>query len=146
MRISEIELQTEDIMWFAVDLNNYIIACTSAGISDVPEFVCADREETELLEDYFMNSLQNVTNEILHADYIDNDLMNDGIVLAKKGIFCFDAVSNDINHNREYIKLISPEKPIDYNSLPSEIRNILKKHLLKVDAAKLNYLKVENAY
>ena len=66
--------------------------------------------------------------------------------MQKKGIFCFDAVSNDINHNREYIKLISPEKLIDYNSLPSEIRNILKKHLLKVDAAKLNYLKVENAY
>ena len=49
MRISIIDLQCEDIMWFGVDKNNYIFECTSAGCGNVPEFVCCSKENTNKL-------------------------------------------------------------------------------------------------
>ena len=50
MRITEIDLQCEDIMWFGVDNQNHIFACTSAGCGNVPEFVCKSKENTTFLE------------------------------------------------------------------------------------------------
>lgn len=58
MRFSEIDLQCEDIMWFAVDENNAVVAFTSGGCGNIPEFVCCSREETEALENFFMNEAE----------------------------------------------------------------------------------------
>ena len=53
MRISEIELQCEDVMWFAADSNGNIFECTSAGCGNVPEYICKSKEDTDTLLDYF---------------------------------------------------------------------------------------------
>lgn len=49
MRITEIDLQCEDIMWFGID--NHIFECTSAGCGNVPEFVCESKKNTKILLD-----------------------------------------------------------------------------------------------
>lgn len=59
MRITAIELQCEDIMWFGIDNNNHIFECTSAGCGNVPEFVCISKENTESLLNFFMNAYVN---------------------------------------------------------------------------------------
>lgn len=73
-------------------------------------------------------------------------IMNDGIMLAKKGLFCFDAVIDDAAHSGEYIKIISPKEPLIYTDLPEEIKSILKKHIVNVDICELTYLHIEHAY
>lgn len=61
MRISEIDLQCEDIMWFAIDSKGNIFECTSAGCGNVPEYVCKSREETDILLEYFTEKAPVVT-------------------------------------------------------------------------------------
>ena len=146
MRYTEIDLQIEDIMWFGIDLNGYIFACTTAGTANVPEFVCKSKEQTGLIEDYFTKELEKTTSAILEAPYVDNPLMRDATELAEKGVFSFDAVSDNSEHNREYVKIASPKTPIQYNLLPDEIKKLLQEHTVPVDAAKEKYICVKHAY
>ena len=92
MRYSVFDLQVEDIMWFGIDTNGMIFACTSAGCANVPEFVCESREINEQICDFFMNKLETSTTEVLETSYENNVLINDAVKLSQKGIFCFDAV------------------------------------------------------
>ena len=55
MRISELEVEYEDILWFAIDKFHRVIAFTSGVYGHVPEFVCRSKEETILIENYFDN-------------------------------------------------------------------------------------------
>ena len=146
MRYTEIDLQIDDIMWFGVDMNGCIFACTSAGIANVPEFVCASKEQTELIEDYFTKELEKKTSAVLEAPYVDNRLMRDATELAEKGVFSFDAVTDNSEHNREYVKIASPKTPIRYAALPDDIKKLLQDHIVPVDAAKEKYISVKHAY
>ena len=146
MRFTEIDLQIEDIMWFGIDLNGNIFSCTTAGAANVPEFVCKSKEQTELIEDYFTKELEKTTSAVLEAPYVDNPLMRDATGLSEKGVFSFDAVSDNSEHNREYVKIASPKTPIQYNLLPDEIKKLLQEHTVPVDAAKEKYICVKHAY
>lgn len=146
MRYTEIDLQIDDIMWFGVDMNGCIFACTSAGIANVPEFVCASKEQTELIEDYFTKELEKTTSAVLEAPYVDNRLMRDATELAEKGVFSFDAVTDNSEHDREYVKIASPKTPIRYAALPDDIKKLLQDHIVPVDAAKDKYICVKHAY
>ena len=146
MRYTEIDLQIEDIMWFGIDLNGYIFSCTTAGTANVPEFVCKSKEQTEFLADYFIEKLEKTTAETLETPYTDNPLMNDAVLLAQKGIFVFDAVSNRSEQYGNYTKIASPKTPIRYVALPDDIKKLLQEHTVPVDAAKENYICVKHAY
>ena len=146
MRYTEIDLQIDDIMWFGVDMNGCIFACTSAGIANVPGFVCASKEQTELIEDYFTKELEKTTSAVLEAPYVDNRLMRDATELAEKGVFSFDAVTDNSEHDREYVKIASPKTPIRYAALPDDIKKLLQDHIVPVDAAKDKYICVKHAY
>ena len=140
MRITNIDLQCEDIMWFAIDKNGYILEFTSGGIGKVPEFVCADRKVNELLEDFFMNVLPESTSEQLIITYEDNDLVNDAIMLSQKGIYCFDA------NGDSYYKICSPKASLRIDNLPEDIRNILSKRYIDIDVFSTDIVNVEHAY
>ena len=140
MRITNIDLQCEDIVWFAVDKNGFIVEFTSGGIGNVPEFVCADREANDLLVNYFMNELAQSTSEQLVVPYEDNDLINDAIILSRKGVFCFDASGDS------YDKLSIPEAPLNVEKIPSDIKKILLKRILDVDVVLVDTVEVAHAY
>lgn len=146
MRFTEIDLQINDIMWFGIDMNGFIFACTTAGTASVPEFVCMSKEQTELLADYFMEKLKTTTAENLEMPYIDNPLINDAIMLAKKGIFVFDAASDDLAHDDDYVRIASPQIPLQFTKLPDEMQKLLRDHIVSVDVAREKYICVEHAY
>lgn len=144
MRITAIDLQCEDIMWFGIDNNNHIFECTSAGCGNVPEFVCISKENTDKLLDYFMNELQEFTEEKLLVEYIDtNSLLKDCIHLSKKGIFCYDIYEDD---EQRYIKIAEPLKPLEYNDLPVDIKRIFENNRVDTDVIMENLICVEHAY
>ena len=146
MRYTEIDLQINDIMWFGIDMDGFIFTCTTAGTANVPEFVRMSKEQTELLADFFMEKLETTTEEILETPYIDNALINDAIILSKKGLFVFDAVPDDLAHEGDYIRISSPQTPIQFTKLPDEIQNLLRGHIVSVDVAKEKYIRIEHAY
>ncbi len=147
MRYDEIDLQIEDIMWFGVDNFGHVFACTSAGKANVPKFVCKSKEENEELLDFFEKQLKKTTKETLYCEYEDNCLVNDGIDLARKGLFVFDAVEDARDpHFSEYVKIVSPVEPVNITQLPERIKSLLESRRVSGDVASLTYLRVEHAY
>ena len=146
MKYSVIDLQVEDIMWFGIDTNGLIFACTTAGCANVPDFVCKSREINELICGFFMDELKKTTSEILETSYENNTLINDAIDLSQKGVFCFDAVIDDNNHENEYIKISSPSAPLHFEELPDSIKSVIRDHYVNVDITATKYLQVTHGY
>lgn len=144
MKYSKIELQCEDIMWFGVDKNGIIFECTSGGLGCVPSFVCDSKEETELLEEYFLD-IPDECAEGLYDNNESDDLFQDCIILSSKGIFCYD-VAVDEERIDEYRRISEPVKPLTINDLPDDIKEIMNSHKVDVDVTKDLYISVEHAY
>ncbi|MCF0137034.1 MAG: hypothetical protein HUJ66_01580 [Oscillospiraceae bacterium] len=145
MRYSEVDLQCEDIMWFGVDANGYIAAFTSAGCGNVPEFVCKSREQTEMLESFFMGDLPHISEYTLEIGTDNGDLAEDACSLARKGIFSFD-VSFDNEHMDDYVRIAVPHNPLHVDSLPEKTKQVLVSHRLSFNAANEKNVKVAHAY
>ncbi|MCF0110349.1 MAG: hypothetical protein HUJ58_00475 [Erysipelotrichaceae bacterium] len=144
MRISDIDLQCEDIMWFGIDTNGNIFECTSAGCGNVPEYVCRSREETNTLLEYFSDTAPRITDAKLLIPASDNDLTTDAIKLASKGIFCFDIT--DYDHDEVYHCIAIPKRPLHVSELPEEIRKLLSDHLYEGNVAFETSIAVKHAY
>ena len=144
MRISEIDLQCEDLMWFATDNKGNIFECTSAGCGNVPEYVCRSREETELLLDYFMEKAPIITSSKLLVPADDNDLIDDVKKLASKGLFCFDLT--DYDNDDKYSCIAVPEKAINISDLPVDIQKLLCDHSYNGDVSIEQTIIVDHAY
>ena len=145
MRYSEIDLQCEDIMWFGVDVNGYIVAFTSGGYGCIPEYVCRSREETERLEEFFMEELEFSTDSKMEVSLDGSPLANDAQVLARKGLFVYD-VSFEEDHDREYSIIATPSVPLDYKNLPINISEVLKDHIIEYDATCSTFIRVNHSY
>lgn len=144
MRISEIDLQCEDIMWFAIDDNGNVFECTSAGCGNVPEYVCRSREKTEILLDYFTTQAPVITTAILLIPADDSELVADASDLAAKGLHCFDIT--DYNDEEHYHCVAIPEKALNITALPSNIQHILADHRYSGDISKEGAISVTHAY
>ena len=144
MRISEIDLQCEDIMWFAIDTNGNIFECTSGGCGNVPEYVCRSREETETLLKYFMEKAPSITTAKLLIPTEDNDLISNVKKLASKGLFCFDIT--DYDNDDKYSCIAYPQKAINISDLPSEIQKILSGHVYNGNVSEEHTIMVDHAY
>lgn len=144
MRISEIDLQCEDIMWFATDSHGNIFECTSAGCGNVPEYVCRSREETETLLDYFMEKAPAITTSRLLISDEDNDLIDDVKKLSSKGLYCFDIT--DYDNDDKYSCISIPEKAINVSELPESIQKLLSDHIYNGDVSTEHTITVEHAY
>ena len=144
MRISEIDLQCEDIMWFAVDNSGNIFECTSAGCGNVPEYVCRSREEIETLLEYFMEKAPIITIPKLQVPSEDNALIDDVKKLASKGLYCFDIT--DFDKDDIYSCIAAPEKAINISELPDEIQALLSDHIYNGDVSIEHTITVDHAY
>jgi hypothetical protein len=131
MRYTEIELQCEDLLLFAVDLNGNIIALTSGGAGCVPEFVACSKENNELLINYF--------------DKLKSNSKNSDNYLANKGLYYFD-VSYEDNYGNSYIRIAIPDNTINIVSLPSNIQKLLSNNKLDIDVSTSEAIKVKHAY
>ena len=145
MRYTAIDLQAMDIMWFAIDKANRVMAFTSGGYGNVPEFVCNSKEDTELLETFFMEGLSKSTQGTLLIDSDGSPLAEDALCLAEKGIYSYDA-SPDIGHQNKYVQIAVPKEPLHAEQLPPQILRILQAHKLPADAEADRYLHVKHAY
>lgn len=134
MRISEIDLQCEDLIWFGVDKNNYIFECTAAGCGNVPESVCKSKENTKLLENFFLNNF---------SEEEKTKLPELSKALTQKGIFCYDIYSEN---ERFYSKISSPKVPLKFEKLPENIKILIEENRFDIDVTHENILNIKHAY
>lgn len=144
MRITEIDLQCEDVMWFATDSHGNVFECTSAGCGNVPEYVCRSRDETEILLEYFMETAPAITNAKLLVPAESNDLIDDVKTLSSKGLFCFDITDYDMDDKYSCISI--PEKAINVSDLPTDIQQLLSDHIYNGDVSQERTIVVDHAY
>lgn len=98
MRMSDDDLTTIDLDWYAVDEAGQLGHFTSAGVGWVPESIRASCENTELVNNYFYNVASNSPEVTLVDENIPDDVRPSGIDnftrsyvnMAKKGLFSFD--------------------------------------------------------
>ena len=146
MRITELETQYTDIMWFAVDKSGNIIECTSGIYGNVPEFVCMSKENTDFLENYFLNILKKSTDAIILKDVsFGTALLDDCKELSQKGLYCFDSY-NGKEHREYYTKISEPAIALKLENLPIYIQNLLKNNILNEVVSEVDVLRVEHAY
>ena len=144
MRISDIDLQCEDIMWFATDCKGNIFECTSAGCGNVPEYVCRSREETDALLEFFMEKAPIITTSKLLIPSKNNDLVNDAKRLASKGLFCFDIT--DYDNDDKYNCIAIPDKALNISELPDDIQKMLSDHIYNGNVSEEHSITVDHAY
>ncbi len=175
MQYTKDDLCCCDIRWYAVDKNGYIFSCTSAGAYNVPKFVCKNREETGLLDRFFLYSNFNaldmehkiymekymeeetIPQKIIDALILYEDLTSDDhIILALKGITSFDTLISycDPKLNEEFKKhpywckkLTNPTKLLHFNQLPEDIQKIMdSRRMNDLDVTKTDYFFVSPPY
>lgn len=147
MRITEFDLQIEDLEWYAIDENNNIAFFTSGGFGYVPEFICKSRENLDIVSSYFDALDNNFTKaEVIDGafdDYPKDEFKEDCINISEKGLFCYD-VSDDVEG--EYKLLCRPINMIKLSDLPKEIQDILRQYKLQGVSFSENNIRVLNAY
>lgn len=148
-RIDSIECQFTDIEWYGVDDQGNIAVFLSAGVANVPEFVCESRERTESLEEYF-DQAEPIGGSELCMELTDqaNSLARE---LSAKGLFYFDADDGTqagmCNAQRYYTKHAQPERPLKYMVLPNHVQKMLKHNRMNInDFATVDVIHVEHAY
>lgn len=145
MRISELEVEYEDILWFAIDKFHRVIAFTSGVYGYVPEFVCHSKEETILIENYFDNcGKKTETKHIKDTDFGEK-LIEFCECMTQKGIYCFDSYNGN-EHVEYYTKISSPCEALVIENVPEPIASILKSHIIDVDVEMVDIIHVCNAY
>lgn len=142
MRYSEIDLQIEDLMWFAIDRAGYVGAFTSGGCANVPEFICRSREDNERLYDYIMGELDDFASGRLFDVKPRSEQGQDCSLLIAKGITCFDVYKQ----GDDYIKIAESFEPITIDQLDDEIKDIIRDHKIDADFLNDKIIKVEHAY
>ncbi len=145
MIITEIDLQCEDIRWFGIDINNYVFTCTSAGIANVPAFVCDNKENTMYLENFFISYIKKLSGiQWMKPFDMESAMYQETVNLTSKGIYCYDACDN--NDETSYCKISEPISPLILDELPNDIKERLLNNKVEVDVITDNYITVENAY
>lgn len=150
MRISELELQIEDLEWYAIDKNNNIAFFTSGGMGNVPEFICKSRENLNIVSNYFDSADTTFAEaEVVEGafyNYPNEEFKKDCIYISGKGLFCYD-VSDEDKHKNEYKLLCRPNNMLKLGDLPKEIQEIIKQYKLdELSFVDNEYVNVINAY
>lgn len=143
MKFSAIDLQCLDIRWFGVDEKGNILSFTTGGRGNVPEYVCRSKEETELLEEFFLEKLKPSTLAVLEIPDGNNTLVEEAKALAGKGVFVYDVCFGG-EHVENYERIAHPKVPIRIDCLPEEIAAIMKDHTV-LSTASSKYIDVDHA-
>lgn len=139
MRYTEIDLEIEDVMWFAIDQRGHIGCFTSGGHGNIPEFVCRSREDNEAICDYFMeDSPVFTTGKLMHVPK-GSFQEEDCLLLVSKGIFSYDIMNSN---DDVYDKIAIPNHALCIDRIDEKIRILLSDHVICSDFCNINRIKI----
>ena len=141
-----------EITWWGVDKNGYIFHCLSAGTTHVPKVIVDQNEAQSLAGEYFSGILEVSTKSTIlfsPANFFFDFVSEYEILLATKGIFCFDAVLNYCDPQGHevfekypywYKKLAAPVEPIHIDSLDKRVQILMSYFRFDVDVKNNDYI------
>lgn len=148
-RIEEWQCFMMDMEWYGTDKKGNIAVFCSAGEGYLPEFVCEDRDRADLLIDFFEKYQKYTQSVVLHkmTDFATQAARD----FSDKGLYYFDSDDgtryNICTLHKYYTKASYPEKPLHYNMLPKNIKELLKYNIMDIeDFANYYTISVRHAY
>ena len=153
-RIKIEELYYTDVEWYGIDRKGNVAVFCSAGVGNVPDYVCADKERYEMLIDFF-ETLPCISEAQLcfECSAQNNMPLRVAEVFSKKGFYYYD--SNDHSkacenvgvYQKYYTISSKPTNPLKYDELPKQIQEQLRDYFLNVDDfGTSNIIEVDDAY
>lgn len=136
MTISDVRLETEDIDWFAIDLQGHIAHFASGGFGFVPPSIADHGEDINLVMSYFRDSASSQSSVAISShlsDYIGLNSHADRLnylrsftQMAEKGVYSFDCIMASIKP-ADYFLVVAPDLPLLADSLPDNIKHIISR-------------------
>lgn len=150
MRITEIDLEIEDIEWYGIDENGRIAQFTSGGSKIVPEFICESREKLDVVCELFENFSPRIVEEVTFSEevskYPRKEYLQECKKTSQKGLYCFD-ISDEQDSTDGYILICKPSYELQISELPEIIQSILLSYKIpNVNFNNSKIISIEKAY
>ena len=139
MEVSELDEETQDLDWFALDKEGAVGHFATGGFGALPRSVASSLEDLKKITEYFRSQHAPIASPIVsrvidsHISLKDEGVMTryleDYMKMASRGLFSFDYLRTG-TRPRGYFEVAKPSTPLHSTSLPQEIRQILEKTVL----------------
>jgi hypothetical protein len=138
MTISDVEEETPDLEWFAIDTGGAVGCFTTGGRGFLPPEVKGCREDVASLANYFRNAEANGAGRVAASvgEHVmkssdQNTYLGDFLAMASKGIYSFDCLMERIRPSPYFLVAI-PSRPINVSELPLHLQTCLMKNRLRI--------------
>lgn len=126
-RINAGECSYMDVEWYGVDKKGHLTVFCSAGVGNLPEFVCCDIDRADFLVEYF-NALEEICESRLYFESTEK-AEQVATKFSNKGLYYFNANDGTMygmeTLHKYYTKLSAPCMPLYYGQLPEHIKKML---------------------
>jgi hypothetical protein len=145
MEINDLDQETQDLDWFALDREGAIGHFTTGGAGFLPRSVAASAEDLRAVTRYFHHTAPILGHPIVHpqarhrvrlfpssdqdAEAACTTYLRDYAAAASRGLYSFDSEQTG-QRPTGYFRVASPSRPLVAEALPREIRDILERTVL----------------
>jgi hypothetical protein len=151
MEVSDLEQETQDLDWFALDEEGTIGHFATGGSGKLPRSVAASRDNMNMLTEFFRTHFANFTTPIinpklgLHVSLKDEDAkekyLQDYLNMASRGLYSYDCLLTG-KKPTGYFLVAQPTTPLQLTLLPREIRSLLEMTVLQASFRKSDEITV----
>lgn len=134
--ITDLEEETEDLDWFAIDRNGDIAHFASGGRGFLPPAVMSSEDDLRSLTSFFRFQLAENSDAVESPNllsYVRLDshaqretYLADNITMARKGLYSFDCIIGP-SRPAGYFIVARPTVPLNLRVLPPGMRSLLLK-------------------
>jgi hypothetical protein len=129
-----------DFDWFGVDEEHLIAHFTTAGFKRLPPSVASSEPDLKIVTDYFENrapatgthrtDIASLTDALGTKGAQERANLESWLAMADRGLFSFD-IEPYVSLRSTYFRVAVPEVPLTILELPSEVRKIVSRTLLR---------------
>ena len=127
MRIDELEQESSDIDWFAVDSDGHILHFSSGG-GVLPESIASSEETLLQLYQYFLALPDTASASLVqvqaNAEKSGRNYQN-AVRYAQRGLFSFDKTLLNKHLDPQYHLVVRPTDPLTIQHIPEPIATLL---------------------
>jgi hypothetical protein len=136
MKITDVQEETEDLDWFAVDRSGAVAHIATGGMGFLPDTVKESFEDLNRLKNFFRsladNRCQAVVSDRLTSRLPPNIAIESVVTfsdfrsMASRGLYSFDCVLSG-RRPTGYFLVAFPTEPLKADALPTAIQTLLRR-------------------
>jgi hypothetical protein len=140
VRIDEVEQESTDFDWFAVDEQGHLAHFATAGFKHLPATVTLSAEDLAVVTDYFHNRAPIFSGHQVNPDIgcdrsdwkgeaAEARYLSSFVEMAGRGLYSYD-IETYVKPMTAYFCVAIPTRPLSIEDLPQEVRVIVRNTVL----------------